>query len=63
MTLALLALLFGCELDAALRAAAKSSLPPRVVKNITAKIQYADTMRQIGCAMSRLMKSSKRRKS
>lgn len=48
MTLALLALLFGCDLDAALRAAAKSSLPPRTLKNVTAKIRYAETMHKIG---------------
>ncbi len=50
MTLALLAILLGCDLDAALRAAAKSSLPPRALKNVTAKIQYAETMRKIGTA-------------
>jgi len=46
--LPLLAVLFGCDLDSALRAAAKSSLPPRTLKNVTAKVRYAETMHKVG---------------
>lgn len=50
--MALVALLFAaatpCDVGPLLRAVAKSSLPPRTARNVTAKVQYAATMCMLG---------------